>query len=253
MFKSLGSPSRTSPPPSSSCGRRASRRRRRGGLLIPFAEIERAQETIAGAAIRTPLVRLQVDALAEIWLKLENLQPIGSFKIRGAVNAIRQALLVDVRDGVVTASAGNMAQRRRLGGAELGVAATVVVPEQAPQTKLDAIERPGARVVKVPHERWWQTLVDGRTDEADGFFVHPVQDERVMAGNGTIGRSWPTSRTPTASSWWGGGGLFTGSPAPSPRCGPRPASTRPEPETAAAVTAAWRQVSRARPTTRRPS
>src|SRR5205807_6913288 len=121
------------------------------------------------------------------WLKLENLQPIRSFKIRGAVNAIRSASAEALAGGVVTASAGNMAQGVAWAAREAGVPATIVVPEQAPQTKLDAIERLGGRVVKVPYERWWQAIEESRFDGADGLFVHPVQDVPVMAGNGTTG------------------------------------------------------------------
>ena len=133
-----------------------------------------------------------------------------------------------------------MAQGVAWAARELGVAATVVVPEQAPQTKLDAIERLGARVLKVPYERWWQTLVDGRTDEADGFFVHPVQDERVMAGNGTIGLEL-ADQLPDADAVivpWGGGGLFTGIASALAALRPETRVHAAEPETAAAVTAA---------------
>ncbi|HVM69396.1 MAG TPA: pyridoxal-phosphate dependent enzyme, partial [Gaiellaceae bacterium] len=128
-----------------------------------------------------------MDAPAEIWLKLENLQPIGSFKLRGATNAVRRARPEAVAGGVVTASAGNMAQGVAWAARELGVAARIVVPENAPRTKLDAIARLGGEVVQVPHERWWQALVDARYDDLPGLFVHPVQDDAVMAGNGTIG------------------------------------------------------------------
>jgi threonine dehydratase len=128
-----------------------------------------------------------VDAPAEIWLKLENLQPIGSFKIRGAVNAIRQAPPEAVAHGVVTPSAGNMAQGVAWAARELGVPATVVAPESAPRAKLDAVARLGGEAVLVPYERWWEVLTTGRWESSDAFFVHPVQDERVMAGNGTIG------------------------------------------------------------------
>jgi threonine dehydratase len=185
-------------------------------------------------------VRLQVDAPAEIWLKLENLQPIGSFKIRGAVNAIRRASLAEVRDGVVTASAGNMAQGVAWAARELGVPATIVVPENAPRTKLDAIERLGGRVVQVPYERWWQTLVEGGTDAVPGLFVHPVQDERVMAGNGTIGLEL-AEQLPDADAVivpWGGGGLFTGIASALAARRPGIRVYVAEPETAAAVTAA---------------
>jgi threonine dehydratase len=156
--------------------------------LIPLDEIRAARERIAGAAVRTPLVRAQLpEAPCEIWLKLENLQPIGSFKIRGAVNAVRQAPREEVARGLVTASAGNMAQGVAWAAREAGVPATIVVPEEAPQTKVDAIERLGGRVIKVPHERWWETMEEHAHPGVEGLFVHPVEDEAVMAGNGTIG------------------------------------------------------------------
>ena len=154
--------------------------------MIPLDEIRRARETIAGAALRTPLVRLE-GVEPEIWLKLENLQPIGSFKIRGAVNAVRQATSDELAAGVLTASAGTMAQGVAWAAREAGVPATIVVPDRAPQTKVEAIERLGGRVIKVPHERWWQTMEESRFEGVDGLFVHPVENERVMAGNGTIG------------------------------------------------------------------
>jgi threonine dehydratase len=181
--------------------------------LIPLEEIRRARETIAGAAIRTPLVRLPVaEAPCEIWLKLESLQPIGSFKIRGATNAIRQASPAELQAGVVTASAGNMAQGLAWAAREAGVPATIVVPEHAPQTKIDAIERLGGRVLKVPHERWWQTMEEHRHEGVEGLFVHPVEDERVMAGNGTIGLE-VLEDLPDADAVvipYGGGGLTAG-------------------------------------------
>jgi len=208
--------------------------------LIPLAEIERARETIAGAAIRTPLLRLPVDGPAEIWLKLENLQPIGSFKIRGAVNAIRQAPPTATAKGVVTASAGNMAQGVAWAARELGVPATIVAPDSAPQTKLDAIARLGGTVVKVPYERWWEVMVTSQYDEADGLFVHPVQDERVMAGNGTIGLEL-AEELPDADAVlvpWGGGGLFTGIASALAAVRPDARVYAVQPETGAAVTAA---------------
>jgi len=184
-------------------------------------------------------VRLQVDG-PEIWLKLENLQPIGSFKIRGAVNAIRQAPRQATSRGVVTASAGNMAQGVAWAARELGVPATIVVPEHAPQTKLDAIERLGGRIVKVPYERWWQAIVESRYDGVDGLFVHPVQDEPVMAGNGTIGlelaEQLPGADTVVVP--WGGGGLFTGIASALAVRQPRTKVYAVEPATGAAVAAA---------------
>lgn len=156
--------------------------------MIPLPDILAARERIRGAAIRTPLVRLETPGLAaEIWLKLETLQPINSFKIRGAASAIRAADPTLLRKGVVTASAGNMAQGVAWMARELGIPATIVVPEHAPQTKLAAVERLGGTIVRVPFARWWQALEESRFDGAEGLFVHPVQDPLVIAGNGSIG------------------------------------------------------------------
>ncbi len=185
-------------------------------------------------------MRLVVDAPAEIWLKLETLQPIGSFKIRGAANAIRQAPRELTAAGVVTASAGNMAQGVAWAARELGVPATIVVPEHAPQTKLDAIARLGGRVVQVPHERWWQAIVESRFEGLDGLFVHPVQDEAVMAGNGTIGLELAED-APDADAVlvpWGGGGLFTGIASALAALRPQARVYAVEPETGAPVVAA---------------
>jgi threonine dehydratase len=155
--------------------------------VIELGAIEAARERIRGAAIRTPLVRLAVqDAPAQVYLKLEALQPIGSFKIRGATNAIRAAPPQARAGGLVTASAGNMAQGVAWAARELGLTATIAVPQHAPEAKLAAIERLGGRVVKLPYDEWWQAIVTGRVDGVEGLFVHPVQDEAVMAGNGTI-------------------------------------------------------------------
>jgi threonine dehydratase len=128
-----------------------------------------------------------VPADTEIYLKLETLQPIGSFKIRGATNAVRLAPPQARARGLVTASAGNMAQGVAWAGRELGLPVTIAVPEHAPEAKLAAIERLGGNVLKVPYEDWWRAIVTSRVDGVDGLFVHPVQDEGVMAGNGTIG------------------------------------------------------------------
>jgi threonine dehydratase len=177
--------------------------------LIPVAEIEAARERIAGAAVRTPLIRLPD---TDIWLKLENLQPVSSFKIRGATNAIRAASAEELAGGVVTASAGNMAQGVAWAAREAGVPATIIVPDHAPQTKLDRIEALGGRAIKVPFEQWWQTIVESRFEGLDGLFVHPVRDPLVMAGNGTIGlellEDLPDVDTVLVP--FGGGGLSTG-------------------------------------------
>jgi threonine dehydratase len=180
--------------------------------VIALAEIERAREVIDGVAIRTPLVRLNVEAEAEIHLKLETLQPVNSFKIRGAGNAILQATDEELRNGVLTASAGNMAQGVAYAARLRGVPATIVVPEHAPETKLAAIARYGGRVIKVPYDEWWQVLVTGTYEGAEGLFVHPVADDRVMAGNGTIGLELleQLDDFDAVIVPYGGGGLVTG-------------------------------------------
>ncbi|MCB8943602.1 MAG: pyridoxal-phosphate dependent enzyme [Ardenticatenaceae bacterium] len=150
-------------------------------------EIRAAQERLWGTAVRTPLIRLNVDSEAEIYLKLENLQPIGCFKIRGAGNAIAQASPEQLAQGVYTASAGNMAQGVGWWARRLGVPFSVVVPDHAPQTKLAAIARLGGEIIKVPWNEWWQVIVNHRYDGLDGLFIHPVSDPQVVAGNGTIG------------------------------------------------------------------
>ena len=135
-----------------------------------------------------------------------------SFKLRGAGNAILQASDAELAGGVLTASAGNMAQGVAYAARLRGVPATIVVPEHAPQTKIDAIERYGGRVIRVPYDEWWQVLVTGRYEGVDGLFIHPVDNERVMAGNGTIGLELleQSSDFDTVVVPYGGGGLLTG-------------------------------------------
>jgi len=116
------------------------------------------------------------------------LQPIGSFKIRGAGNAIESIELNQLKSagGVVTASAGNMAQGVAWNASRLGLPCGVVVPDHAPQAKLDAIERFGAKIVKIPFDKWWDILVSHKCP-IDGYFIHPVCHPDVIAGNGTVG------------------------------------------------------------------
>lgn len=154
---------------------------------ITIDDVRAARRRISSTVMRTPLVRLEVDAPAEIYLKLENLQPIGSFKLRGATNAIRSLPLSVVSGGVYTASAGNMAQGVAWSARDLGVPCTVVMPDSAPLTKVDAVKRLGANIVPLPYDDWWQTLRDHGREGMAGRFIHPVADRDVMAGNGTIG------------------------------------------------------------------
>jgi threonine dehydratase len=155
---------------------------------VPVDAIQRAADRIDGTVVRSPLVRLHVpESRAEIYLKLENLQPIGAFKLRGAYNAMVGVARDRLGSRVVTTSAGNMALGVAWTARALGIDAVVVAPDHAPAAKVDAIEALGAEVVKVSVDEWFRTLVDGPPPGMDGYFVHPVEDELVMAGNGTIG------------------------------------------------------------------
>jgi threonine dehydratase len=207
--------------------------------VIDVSHIRRAREVLDGVAVRTPLVRLDVDADAELWLKLELLQPVRSFKIRGAGNAVLQASDEELAGGVLTASAGNMAQGVAYAARLRGVPATIVVPEHAPQTKIDAIERYGGRVIKVPYDEWWNVLVTGGYDGVDGLFVHPVDNEKVMAGNGTIGLELleQLAGFDAVVVPYGGGGLFTGIASAVKAERPDVAFYVAEPETGAPVAA----------------
>lgn len=182
-------------------------------MLPSLAEIQEARSVIAGAAIRTPLIRLNLkESPAEIYLKLENLQPIGSFKIRGAANAMRRMPAEALARGVLTASAGNMAQGVAWNARQLGIPCTVVAPETAPDTKIRSIERLGGRVVKVPFEEWWRAFEERAYPGIDAPFIHAFDDLDVMAGNGTIAleilEDLPDVDAVVVP--WGGGGLTCG-------------------------------------------
>ena len=182
--------------------------------LIPsLAQIESARAEIRRSAIRTPLVRLHLsEAPAEIYLKLENLQPIGSFKIRGAANAIAHIPAEELRAGVLTASAGNMAQGVAWQARALGIPCTVIAPNTAPTTKIEAIRRLGATVLQVSFDEWWTTFERRAYPGISGTFVHAFDDVNVMAGNGTIGleicEDLPSVDAIVVP--WGGGGLACG-------------------------------------------
>jgi threonine dehydratase len=208
--------------------------------VIPLESIARARETLRGSAVRTPLVRLLLDdSPAEIHLKLECLQPIGSFKIRGALNAMAEAPPDALARGVVTASAGNMAQGVAWGARERGIPCTVVVPDTAPQTKLDAIARLGGHVLPVPFEEWWRAIETSQHPGAEGYFVHPVLDDGVMAGNGTIGLEIleDLPEVDTVLIPWGGGGLTSGIASALKQQKPGVRVIAVEPETGAPLTA----------------
>jgi len=154
---------------------------------VSLDAVREARSRLAGIAIRTPIIRLDLPDLPfELYLKLENLQPIGSFKLRGAANAMGIAGVEALKNGVYTASGGNMAQGVAWCARARGVRCQVIVPDRAAKTKIEAIARLGGEIIKVPFDAWWQTMMDHRYPGIDGVFVHPFADSGVMAGNGTI-------------------------------------------------------------------
>ena len=182
-------------------------------MLPSLADIQTARRRIGDVALRTPLLRLDLQASsAEVWLKLENLQPIGSFKIRGAANAMAGLDNVQLARGLLTASAGNMAQGVAWCARSRGVPCTVIAPDTAPRAKLAAIERLGARIIQVPFERWWRTFQERAYPGVDATFIHAFDDPLVMAGNGSIGveilEDLPDAEAVVIP--WGGGGLASG-------------------------------------------
>ena len=180
---------------------------------IPLEEIKAAQERISTDVVRTPLVRLNVDdPPAEIYLKLENLQPIRAFKIRAASNATRLMDKKLLENGVWTVSAGNWALGLAWAAKKLGVKCTIVLPTHVPETKLEKILHLGAEVIKVPAEKFFEIFVTRKYEGVEGTFVHAFSDPAVIAGNGTIGleilEDLPDVDTVLVP--WGGGGLACG-------------------------------------------
>lgn len=176
-------------------------------------EAKAAQRRISGRAVRTPLVRLNLESgPAEVFLKLENLQPVGSFKLRGVTNAVLQIPKAELTDGVWTVSAGNTAQALAWTARDLGVPMTAVVPENAPETKLANIERLGGSYLKAPFEDFARVFATRSYPGASGRFIHPFSDPAVMAGNATIGleilEDLPDVDAVVAA--YGGGGLCCG-------------------------------------------
>lgn len=209
-------------------------------MLPTLAAIKEARRTIHDAAIRTPLVRLNLpDAPAEIYLKLENLQPIGSFKIRGAANAMGHLTRETLAKGVLTASAGNMAQGVAWRARELDIPCMVVAPETAPETKIRAIERLGGHVIKVPFDEWWEVFENRAYGDVNSHFIHAFDDLDVMAGNGTIAleilEDLPDVEAIIIP--WGGGGLSCGIAAAIRELKPRCKIYAAEVETAAPLAA----------------
>src|SRR5207249_3732205 len=205
-----------------------------------------AATAVYAAAIRTPLIRVDLppDAatghsagatLPPLYLKLEMLQPIGSFKIRGAYNVIRQLTREELQGGVWTVSAGNAAQGVALAARKAGARCSVMVMDTAPETKIRAIERLGASIVRATYDECWRTVESHGSDRMTGHFVHPFDDDRFIAGNGTaaleILEDLPDVDAVVAP--LGGGGLLAGLAAVMRELRPAARIYAAEPETAA--------------------
>jgi threonine dehydratase len=203
-------------------------------MPITLAAVEEARRNIASYAVRTPLV-----ASDSIYLKLENLQPIGSFKIRGAANVVARTPRELLERGLLTASAGNMAQGVAFCARRAGVPATIVAPDTAPQTKIRAVTRMGGRVIQVPFAEWWRTFETRSYPGVDATFIHAFDDLDVMAGNGTIAlellEDLPDLDAVVIP--WGGGGLSCGIAAVLRQLAPRVKIYAAEVETAAPLSA----------------
>jgi len=201
---------------------------------IPLAAVRDAATAVYGAAIRTPLVRVELPDV-ELYLKLELLQPIGSFKIRGAYNVVRQLTPAQLADGVWTVSAGNAAQGVAFAARKAGARCSVMVMDTAPDTKIRAIERLGATIVRATYDECWRTVIDHRSDRMRGYFVHPFDDDRFIAGNGTAGleilEDLPDVSAIIAP--LGGGGLLAGIASAVQQLKPDTRLYAAEPETAA--------------------
>ena len=210
---------------------------------IPLNLIEEARERIKRTVLRTPLVRLNVDeAPAEIFLKLENLQPTGSFKVRGASNAIALVGPDAKKRGVYTCSAGNMAQALAWRARQEKIPCTVIVPDNAPETKLAAIRRYGAKIIQVSFDEVWNVVVTHHYPPLEGsVFIHPFADMRMMTGNGTAGLEI-LEDLPNVDSLvipFGGGGLSVGIASAIRAKSPRTRVYAVEPETAAPLSASF--------------
>jgi threonine dehydratase len=158
-------------------------------LTLPTSkDVATARNNIRGSAIRTPLLKLAADVPGvNVYLKLENLQPLGSFKIRPGLNVLKTMDPQRLRRGVLTASAGNFGLGLSFAARQIGVPATVVVPDGSAATKAQALAELGAKVIRLPFDEWWKVLTSRSCAGEDGVFIHPVAESAVIAGNATIG------------------------------------------------------------------
>lgn len=181
--------------------------------IIPLEDILKAQQIALPEILNTPMVKLNVDIPnKEIYLKLENLQPVGSFKIRGAYNALKNLDKNATENGVYTSSAGNFAQGLAWSAKKAGVKCDIICPLTTPQVKIDGIKRLNGNVIQTSHEEWWNIMMSGKREGTEGTFIHPCCDFNVMAGNGVIGleilKEEPDLDTVICS--YGGGGHSIG-------------------------------------------
>jgi threonine dehydratase len=210
---------------------------------VPLAAVRDAAAALRGVAVRTPLIRIDSleghGAISELYLKLEVLQPIGSFKIRGAYNVLRQLPPGVLSDGVWTVSAGNAAQGVAFAARQLGARCSVMVMDTAPDAKIRAIERLGASIVRASYDECWRTIVDHASSRMQGYFVHPFDDDRFIAGNGTVAlevlEDLPDVDAVVAP--LGGGGLLSGIAAVVSALRPETKIFAAEPETASPLAA----------------
>lgn len=180
---------------------------------LTIDDVHEARKRLAGILPRTPMIRLEDSGTGELYLKLENLQPVRSFKVRGSANALALLDAASLSAGVYTSSAGNMAQGLAWNARRLGIRCTAIVPEGAPRVKLEAIQRLGAETISVPYDDWWSVMATHRYAPLEpAHFIHPSSDVDVMAGNGTIGleilEDLPDVNTVLVP--FGGGGLSCG-------------------------------------------
>ena len=180
---------------------------------IAIDDIRQARQRMAKTIVRTPLVRLELGpGQPDIRLKLENLQPINAYKLRGAANAVAMLSEKDRKHGVWTISAGNAGQGVAYAAREWGVACAVVAIETAPAAKIERMRSLGAKLIPVPYEVAWKALEDRSFPGAEGRFIHPFDDHDFITGHGTMGleimEDAPDTKTVIAAI--GGGGLITG-------------------------------------------
>jgi len=211
---------------------------------IQLSEIEEARKRIAKTIVRTPLIRLELGPdFPDIRLKLENLQPINAYKLRGAANAVALLSEEERKRGVWTISAGNAGQGVAYAAREAGVPCTVVVVETAPKSKLERMRALGAKLFPVSYDVAWNTLEERSFPGAEGTFIHPFDDDNFIAGHGTMGLEILEQAPETAAviASIGGGGLITGIGSALKALRPNAKVFGVEPETAAPAALSFEQ------------